>query len=350
MYRDRVRITVVGGRGGDGCVSFRREKYVPKGGPDGGDGGRGGDVIVTVDTSSDDLSHIRSGSTGRAENGKPGGAGNKHGRYGEPLKLAVPEGTHVYNDERDKLIAQMGEQEKEVLVARGGRGGRGNLYFATSTDRTPRKREKGTQGRRVRLRLEYLPAVDVCIIGLPNAGKSTLLSRLSSARPKIAEYPFTTRLPALGTFIDEESRKVTVMELPAIVEDSHGGKGFGERWMGHMRRARLLLFLIDISSKKYRDAYDLLIGEVSSFDQVLLNKLQVLVLNKTDLLKEEPQLPEIQNKKVAAVQTVSLKTGEGVSDLKTTITRLLAKNVQSTEDEVQSTPCHCEEPEGDEAI
>lgn len=346
-----MRITVVGGRGGDGCVSFRREKYIPKGGPDGGDGGRGGDVIVIVDTSSDDLSHIRSGGTVRAKNGNPGGAGNKHGREGEPLKLTVPEGTYVYNDENDELIAQMGGEEKEVLVARGGRAGRGNLHFATSTDRTPRKREKGTQGRRVRLRLEYLPAVDVCIIGFPNAGKSTLLSRLSSAKPKIAEYPFTTSLPALGTFIDEEIRNVTVMELPAIVKGSHKGKGFGERWLGHMRKAKTLLFLVDISSQKYRDVYNLLIEEVASFDQGLLSKPRILVLNKTDLLEKKPQLPELSNKKVAAIQTLSLKTGEGVDDLKATITRLLAKNeIQSTEDEVQSTPCHCEEPESDEAI
>lgn len=327
MYRDRVRITVVGGRGGDGCVSFRREKYIPKGGPDGGDGGRGGNVTVRVDASSDDLSHIRPGSTFRAENGKPGGAGNKHGREGEPLRLTVPEGTCVYDDETDKLIAQMGEQEEGVLVAKGGRGGRGNLHFTTSTDRTPRKREIGTQGRRVRLRFEYLPSIDVCVIGLPNAGKSTLLSRLSSAGPRIADYPFTTRLPALGTFTDGETRNVTVMELPAIVRGSHEGKGFGERWLGHTRRARLLLFLVDISSQEYRDAYSLLIGEVSSFDQEILSKPQILVYNKTDLLEKKPQLPEISNKEVTAVQTVSLKTGEGVDELKATIARLLAKNV-----------------------
>lgn len=327
MYRDTVKITVAGGRGGDGCVSFRREKYVPKGGPDGGDGGRGGDVIIRAEASVDDLSHIRPGSTFRAENGGPGGSGNKHGRDGEPLRLAVPEGTCVYQDVNDNLIAQLGEEKREVLVARGGRGGRGNLHFATSTDRTPRKREKGARGRRVRLMLEYLPAVDVCIIGCPNAGKSSLLSRLSSARPKVAEYPFTTRLPALGTFVDG-SLKMTLMELPAIVKGSQQGKGFGKRWLSHLKRARLLLFLVDVSSEEYSDSYNLLIGEISSFDEELLRKPQILVLNKTDLLEEKPQIPVIPDENVAAIHTVSLKTGEGTDELKSTITRLLAKNEQ----------------------
>jgi len=311
---------VVGGNGGDGCISFRREKYIPKGGPDGGDGGRGGDVRVRVESSLDDLSHLRPGSTFRAEDGRPGSGGNKQGRDGEPIVISVPEGTCVYRDQDNTLITDMSGSMSEVLVARGGRRGRGNLHFATATDRTPRKREKGFQGKRVSLRLEYVPSVDVCIIGRPNAGKSSLLSCLSSAKPKIADYPFTTRVPALGTLLTSGGHRLKLMELPAIVKGAHDGKGFGERWLGHARRAKLLLFLVDVTSEGYEGAYRTLLDEVSIFDEAILEKKQVVVFNKIDLLKGKPKKPDIDGDRIVLV---SLKTGEGVQALKATIAELI---------------------------
>lgn len=330
LYRDRVKITVAGGKGGDGCVSFRKEKFIPKGGPDGGDGGRGGDVVVRVDPSLDDLSHIRPGGTFKAEDGRPGAGGNKQGRDGRPLVVTVPEGTCIYRDQDNALIAEMSGGKRELLVARGGRRGRGNLHFASATDRTPRKREKGSQGKRIRVRLEYVPPVDVCIIGRPNVGKSSLLSSLSSARPKIADYPFTTIVPALGMLLTSSGQGLKLMELPAIIMGSRDGKGFGERWLEHARKAGLLLFLVDATSEDCRDAYRTLLAEVSAFDETLARKKQVLVVNKIDLLKGRPEKPDIEEDRVDAVVLVSLKTGEGVQDLKATITRLIGPTNESS--------------------
>jgi GTP-binding protein len=322
LFKDRVRITAVSGKGGDGCVSFRREKYIPKGGPDGGDGGRGGDVIAVADPSMDDLSHLRTGKTYRADNGKPGSGSRKHGRDGEPLILTVPVGTSIYEDETDAHMADLSSEGTQVVIAGGGRGGRGNVHFATSTDRAPRRRETGNPGRRVKLRLEYVPSADVCIVGAPNSGKSTLLAALTSARPRIADYPFTTRVPALGVFTDREGRTLKIMELPAIVEGSHEGKGFGDRWMRYAGKSRLILFLVDVREESHRALSRLLLNELSIFDRSIIEKPILLVLNKTDLLQESHKLP-IEVKKGIPVLRVSLKTGEGLDELKTAMVRML---------------------------
>ncbi len=323
MYRDRVRITVVGGKGGEGCVSFRREKYVPKGGPDGGDGGRGGNVEIEVDRSRDDLSHLRAGKTYRAENGRPGSGGKKHGRDGSMLVLAVPEGTSIYNDETGALIADMSSGQERLVVVHGGRGGRGNLHFATSTDRAPRKKESGKEGSRARLRLEYVPEVDVCLIGRPNSGKSSLLSSLSSAKPRVADYPYTTVVPTLGTFKSPSGRMVKIMELPAIEEGSHDGRGLGRRWMNHVKRSRILLFLVDITIQKKTDVYSTLLAEISAFDRSFLKKPRILVLNKIDLLGDEDEDVELDQKEAVPIHRVSLKTGKGVAGLRAGILKTL---------------------------
>jgi GTP-binding protein len=323
LYRDRVRITIAAGKGGEGCVSFRREKYVPKGGPDGGDGGRGGNVEIEVDGSHDDLSHLRPGKTYRAENGGPGSGSKKHGRDGDTLILTVPEGTSIYNDETGELIAGLFSEDERLVAARGGRGGRGNLHFATPTDRAPRKKENGREGGRVRLRLEYTPEVDVCLIGRPNSGKSSLLSSLSSAKPKVADYPYTTVVPILGTFRSPGGRIVKMMELPAIEKGSHGGRGLGRRWMSHVMRSQILLFLVDITVQKRTNVYSTLLAEISAFDRSVLEKPRILVLNKMDLLGDEDEELELNRDMAVPIHRISLRTGKGVEDLRAGILKML---------------------------
>jgi len=321
LYRDRISITAVGGKGGDGCVSFRREKYIPKGGPDGGDGGRGGDVTVRVDPSLDDLSHLRNGRTYRAESGGAGSGAKKHGRNGERLRLTVPVGTTVYTEKDDIPLVEMGVSEEEVVVAKGGRGGKGNVHFATSTDRAPRRREKGANGQRARLRLEFLPAVDVCIIGRPNSGKSTLLAALTKAKPRIADYPFTTRIPALGVMACKTGRTVKMMELPAIIEGSHEGKGLGDRWMGHVARCRLVLIIVDVREEVRLSASRLLLNELFRFDRSIMRKPRILALNKVDLVSEGGKSVDVSEEK--RVVRLSLRTGTGLDELKEAIFELL---------------------------
>jgi GTP-binding protein len=318
-------IQACGGRGGDGCISFRREKYVPKGGPDGGDGGRGGDVVLTVDPSLDDLSHLRAGKIYRAENGRPGSGSRKHGKDGQTLLVRVPAGTCVYKDEGQTLMADLDSEVTDVLVAKGGRGGRGNVHFATSTDRAPRRREKGEVGQEVSLTLEYLPAVDVCIIGRPNSGKSSLLSSLTSARPKVADYPFTTTTPTLGIMRDESGLSVKMMEVPAVVRDSKKGKGLGNRWMKYLRKCRLLLFTVDVREELRHPVFRLLLGELADFDESILKKSRLLVLTKIDQVPGWEEKVEKGRHGQDPVVGVSFETAEGKGKLRETILRMLEK-------------------------
>jgi GTP-binding protein len=321
LYRDRIKLTAVGGKGGDGCISFRREKYVPKGGPDGGDGGRGGDVIIRLDHSLDDLSHLRAAKVYRAENGRPGSGAKRHGKDGQHLLLDVPSGTSIYKDEESVLIAEVSTPKDKIVVAKGGKGGKGNIHFATSTDRAPRRRERGAPGQRVKLTLEYVPAVDVCIVGRPNSGKSTLLSALTSARPKIADYPFTTTTPTLGVLRDEKGRSVKMMELPALVKGSAVGREFGHRWMKYARKCTLLLFIVDVREEVEHGVYSLLLEELSSFDRSVLKKPRILALSKIDEGGRE-KLDADRDRQYPVVR-VSFKTGEGVKRLREIILRML---------------------------
>jgi GTP-binding protein len=324
VYRSEVKIRAKAGRGGNGCISFRREKFIPTGGPDGGDGGRGGDVIFKADTSLDSLSHMRPGKVFKAEAGKPGSGGNKHGKDGQALVISLPEGTAIYYDDvSESLIADLVGAKSEVTVARGGRGGRGNQRFARSTDQAPRKSESGEEGEEVRLRLEFIPIVDVCILGGPNSGKSSLLSILTSAKPRIADYPFTTVVPVVGTFSDEDGRTITIMELPAIIPGSRDGKGFGKKWLKHIERAKVLLFVVDASTEDWREGFRMLLGEVSSLSESALEKPRIVVANKIDLIEGRHGRRRIEGDS-APVVPVSSKTGQGTGDLISEVRKLLS--------------------------
>jgi GTP-binding protein len=246
VFIDEVEIEVVAGKGGDGCVSFRREKYIPKGGPNGGDGGKGGDVVVEATSNLSTLLDYRYRKKNRAENGKPGGPNNRTGANGEDLVLKVPCGTLVYDADTGALLGDLVEKGERVVVARGGRGGKGNARFATPTRQAPDFAQPGKEGERRRIRFELKLIAEVGLVGLPNAGKSTLISRISSARPKIASYPFTTLVPNLGVVNLGGYRHCVVADIPGIVDGAHQGVGLGLRFLKHIERTRVLLLLVDV--------------------------------------------------------------------------------------------------------
>jgi len=238
---------VCGGKGGRGCVSFRREKYVPRGGPDGGDGGDGGSVVFRATVQRHTLMDIAQRTTYAAENGRPGEGRNRHGRNGADIVLELPLGTQVYDESTGELLCDLCREGQEFVAARGGKGGRGNRAFATATHRAPTEFEEGEPGAERRIRLELRLLADVGLIGLPNAGKSTLLSRLSDAHPKVASYPFTTRQPHLGVLETSDYRHIVLADLPGLIEGAHRGVGLGDRFLRHVSRTRVLVHLVDIS-------------------------------------------------------------------------------------------------------
>src|SRR5918996_147428 len=246
MFHDRARIAVRAGRGGDGALSFRREKYVPKGGPDGGDGGPGGDVVLVADPDLRDLSAFRRRRRFQAQHGRPGRGAGKHGATGDDAELKVPVGTQVF-DEDGQLMADLAGLEGRVVVARGGAGGRGNARFATPTRQAPRFAETGLPGEDAELELRLKLLADAALAGLPNAGKSSLLRRISNAKPKVADYPFTTLAPVLGTVESPDGRQLTVADVPGLIEGASEGVGLGHEFLAHLERARLLVHVIDAS-------------------------------------------------------------------------------------------------------
>jgi len=288
MFIDEIKIFVKAGRGGDGCVSFRREKNVPKGGPDGGDGGKGGDVIIEVDANLNSLSHLyyhRHFKAGKGEHGK----GKKcHGKDGKNVVIKVPAGTLVY--ENSKLLADLTRPGDYLIAARGGMGGRGNVHFVTPTRRAPTEFEPGKEGEEKQLKLELKLIADVGLVGYPNAGKSTLLGRVSDAKPKIASYPFTTLTPNLGV-IHGESFDITVADIPGIIEGAHKGKGLGLNFLRHIERTKLLLFIVDITGNPLKD-YEILRQEIRQYNPLILKKPSLVAFNKIDLVQSNvPHLP-----------------------------------------------------------
>ena len=326
MFRDRIEIEVVGGRGGDGVVSFFREKFIPKGGPDGGDGGRGGNVYLRASEHVDSLAKL-SRRHYKAAPGAHGQGGNRHGRAGEDLYIEVPLGTRVYDAESGELLADLVEPGQTVLVARGGEGGRGNAAFTSPTRQAPRFAEAGLPGERRRLRLELLSLADVGLVGYPNAGKSSLLAALTNARPKVAAYPFTTLTPNLGVVEDQEGlRRFTMADIPGIIEGASEGRGLGLDFLRHIARTRILLFVLD-ASEDPASALKTLLAEVGAYDPELLKRPALVALNKVDLL--EPGLAELWVDELARfgypVLAVSAKTGEGLPALKEALFSLLEK-------------------------
>jgi GTPase len=314
MFHDRAQVHVRAGRGGDGGLSFRREKYVPKGGPDGGDGGRGGDVVVCVDPSLRDLSAFRRIRSVKAERGGNGRGTKKHGADGDDAELRVPVGTQLV-DAEGRLVADLTTEGGRVVVAHGGQGGRGNARFATPTRQTPRFAETGLPGDEHDLELRLKLVVDAALAGLPNAGKSSLLRRISNARPKVADYPFTTLEPVLGVVDGPEERQLTVADVPGLIEGAAEGAGLGHQFLAHLERARLLVHVLDASEPELESRFRTIDRELAEYGAGLDARPQLLVLNKIDLLAELPDV-RVGDARIVRVVATSCATGAGIDDLK----------------------------------
>src|SRR5438105_965390 len=320
MFHDRARIRVQAGRGGDGSLHFRREKHVPKGGPDGGDGGPGGDVVLVADPDLRDLSSFRARKSFKAGSGEPGRGALKHGAAGETAEIRVPVGTQVF-DEDEQLIADLAAPRARVVVARGGQAGRGNKRFASPTRQVPRFAETGLAGEQAFLELRLKLLADAALVGLPNAGKSSLLARISNARPKVADYPFTTLAPVLGTVDAPESRQLTVADVPGLIEGASEGVGLGHEFLAHLERARLLLHVIDASEGDADERWRVIDSELGAYGAGLDERAQVVVLNKLDLLPEPPEFA-VDDERIVRVFRVSCATGAGIDELRRSLFEL----------------------------
>jgi GTP-binding protein len=314
VFHDRARIHVQAGRGGDGALSFRREKHVPKGGPDGGDGGPGGDVVLVADPDLRDLTAFRARTRFRAGRGGNGTGARKHGADGETVELAVPAGTQVL-DEHGGLVSDLLAPGARIVVARGGLGGRGNARFATPTRQAPRFAETGLPGEEAVLELRLKLMADAAFAGLPNAGKSSLLRRISNATPKVAEYPFTTLAPVLGTVEAPDGRQLTVADVPGLIEGASEGIGLGHEFLAHLERARLLLHVIDASEHDAEERFATIDRELAAYGAGLEDRPQAVVLNKIDLLTEPPAF-EPADDRIVRVFRISCATGAGVEELR----------------------------------
>ena len=312
MLIDRARIHVVAGRGGDGCVSFRREKYVPKGGPDGGDGGQGGSVSLQVDPHVRTLLDCREAPRYRADSGRAGSGNNRTGKDGEDLVIKVPPGTVVKDAESGATLADLVDIGTLWVAASGGRGGRGNARFATSTHQAPRRADDGELGQERWLELELKLIADLGLVGLPNAGKSTLLSRVTRARPRIADYPFTTLEPHLGIVVRDPERQFVVADLPGLIEGAHAGKGLGLEFLRHVERTRALAFLLDVTRPSPRDDLRLLENELSRYSAALSEKPRLVALTKADLLPPDEHSGAAERAGLPEAILISAQSGEGM--------------------------------------
>lgn len=317
QFVDRVEIQVEGGKGGNGCIAFRREKYVPKGGPDGGNGGAGGSVVFTVDPNLKTLLDFRHRPSYRARAGGAGRGKNCSGRGGDELLIRVPPGTVFHAAADGRVLADLTEPGARWIAAAGGRGGKGNTHFATSTRQAPRFAQDGEEGENRDLILELKLIADIGIVGLPNAGKSTLLARVTRANPKIGSYPFTTLKPNLGLTILDDERQMILADVPGLVEGAHRGKGLGLEFLRHVERTRVLLYLIDSAGEHPPADLEILRQELGSHSPSLLKKPSVVVLSRIDLVgpEERPTVTRAMAEGGTAAMIVSSVTGEGVNDL-----------------------------------
>src|SRR5712664_105200 len=315
MFIDRAVVHVAAGAGGSGASSFRREKFVPKGGPDGGDGGHGGSVYLKVDSNLSTLLDYRYHTHWRAERGQHGKRKNMSGRSADDVYLPVPPGTEVRDAETGEILGELVKPDATLLVAKGGRGGRGNQHFATPTHQSPREWEPGEQGEERRLELVLKLIADVGLLGEPNAGKSTLLSVISAARPKIADYPFTTLEPHLGVVGLSDNRSFVVADIPGIIEGAHEGKGLGLRFLQHVERTRAVAVLVPIDSPDPQATYELLRREAASYSRELSSKPHVVVLTKSDLTSDLSPLTPLRTEGSAPVVTISAVARQGIPEL-----------------------------------
>jgi GTP-binding protein len=318
MFFDEARIHVKAGDGGNGAVSFRREKYVPRGGPDGGRGGDGGDGVLEVDPQLNTLLHFQNQVHFKAGQGVPGRGKNQTGARGEDVVVMVPPGTVVRNADSGEVLADLVEAGQRVIVAQGGQGGRGNISFATSTNQAPRLAERGLPGQGLWLRLELKLLADVGLVGMPNAGKSTLLAAVSAARPKIADYPFTTLQPNLGVVALDEGNSFVMADLPGLIEGAHAGAGLGHQFLRHVERTRLLIHLLDGAADDPLGHFDQINQELGLFSQALAERPQVVVLNKLDLPDARSRWPQVEaamRARKLPAYAISAATGEGIRQL-----------------------------------
>jgi GTP-binding protein len=331
MFHDRARIRAKGGRGGDGSLSFRREKYVPKGGPDGGDGGRGGEVSLVADPDLRDLSSLRRRGRYEAGRGRHGEGSNRTGADGGDVELRVPVGTQVL-DPDGRLLADLAHAGARAVVAHGGAGGAGNKRFATPTHQAPRLAEVGELGEEAELELRLKLLADAALLGFPNAGKSSLLRRLSNAKPKVADYPFTTIAPVLGTVEAGDGRQLTVADVPGLLEGASEGVGLGDEFLAHLERARLFLHVIE-AHEDVESRFHAIDRELAAYGAGLAERPQIVVLNKTDLVEEPPSL-ELDDERVLAVVPTSAATGAGIAELTRALFALVPETTQApAEDE-----------------
>jgi GTPase len=321
MFIDRAKIRVQGGRGGNGVTAFRREKFVPRGGPSGGDGGRGGDVWIVADGSLNTLLHLRYNPEHIADRGRHGEGSNCSGREGEDLTVRVPVGTQIFDSGSGELLQDLAADGSRWLAAKGGRGGFGNAHFATSTNRAPRYHQEGSEGEARELQLELKLLADVGLVGFPNAGKSTLISTISAAKPKIADYPFTTLEPHLGVVDLGDFRTFVVADIPGLIEGAHQGAGLGDRFLRHVERTKLLLHLVDVSSVSGRDPvtdYQTVKRELRSYNSALAERPQIVVATKIDALDEPERLDalrEAAQRDHAPFFAISAVTNRGTKEL-----------------------------------
>jgi len=321
MFVDEARITLKAGDGGNGCLAFRREKYVPRGGPSGGDGGRGGDITMVATIHRNTLLHFRFNPEYTAQRGRHGEGSNRTGHDGEGITIPVPVGTTVFDDETGEKLFDFTHDGQTWAVARGGRGGRGNARFATSTHQAPTEHEPGRPGDFRRLRLELKLLADVGLVGYPNAGKSTLISRISAARPKIADYPFTTLEPNLGVVELPDHRTFVVADIPGLIEGAHEGKGLGIQFLRHIERTRVLVHLVDVSDTGRDPVHDFeaLMKELESFSEELPAKPMILVASKIDAAQDPVRIESLRrlaNERKMDFFQISSVTGAGIDTLK----------------------------------
>ena len=331
MFVDEVGIHVAAGDGGRGCLSFRREKFIPRGGPDGGDGGAGGSVYIVVSAHKNTLVDFRFHPEFEAKRGQHGQGSNRTGHSAEDLEISVPVGTIVLEKnapegtapagDGNRLWADLTEEGQRVLIAKGGRGGRGNARFVSSTNRAPRRVEPGESGEERWLQLQLKLLADVGLVGFPNAGKSTLIARISAARPKIADYLFTTLTPNLGVVTLNGDRSFVVADVPGLIQGAHAGHGLGHRFLRHVERTKVLVHLVDVSSASGRDAvqdFDMILDELRLFDEKVASKPQIVAANKIDALDDPTRLTRLEERVRALdlpLHRISGVTGEGIDDL-----------------------------------
>jgi GTP-binding protein len=314
MFIDYAKITVKAGQGGSGCVSFRREKHVPKGGPDGGDGGKGGSIIVKADRNLHTLIDFRYKKIYKAKRGEHGMGDGKHGKKGPDMEIRVPVGTMVKDSDSGHLLCDLVNDQQEYVVAKGGRGGKGNARYVTPENRSPRDWEVGFPGEEKVLELELKLLADIGLVGLPNAGKSTLLSVISAARPKIADYPFTTLQPNLGIVKYKDYHSFVVADIPGLIEGAHTGKGLGHQFLKHIERTRALAFLIDITDEHPEETFNILYKELSEFSRIIIQKPYIVVFTKSDIVSDVDIPDRFRDAKKVVV--ISAVTGKGISELK----------------------------------